>query len=78
MRTFADRLRDIATTIERIKLETAHGRAVFEADPKIQVWMLYHIQLIGEAVRAVSVENSLHGGHPRVVEANHAGCWKRS
>jgi uncharacterized protein with HEPN domain len=56
MRTVLDRLWDIDTAIERIDAEATHGRAAFDADPKVQVWMLYHIQLIGEAVRAVSEE----------------------
>jgi len=56
MRTVPDRLEDVLTAIERIEAEAAAGRATFDADPKTQVWMLYHIQLIGEAVRAVSDE----------------------
>jgi uncharacterized protein with HEPN domain len=56
MRSTLDRLEDVAAAIERIESEAAHGRAAFDADPKVQVWMVYHIQLIGEAVRSVSDE----------------------
>jgi uncharacterized protein with HEPN domain len=56
MRTVLDRLRDVQTAIERLESEASYGRDVFNADPKVQVWMVYHIQLIGEAVRSVSDE----------------------
>lgn len=56
MRTVLDRLKDVQTAIERLESEADKGRPAFDADPKVQVWMLYHIQLIGEAVRSVSEE----------------------
>lgn len=56
MRTVLNRLEDIITAIEHIEREAMNGKDVFETDPKVQIWMLYHIQLIGEAVRAVSEE----------------------
>ena len=51
-----DRLNDIQTAINRIEGEAIHGKAAFDSDPKLQVWMIYHIQLIGEAVRSISTE----------------------
>jgi uncharacterized protein with HEPN domain len=56
MRSTLDRLKDVMTAIEHVETEAAHGRAAFDSDPKIQVWMVYHVQLIGEAVRSVSDE----------------------
>ncbi len=53
MRDVTLRLKDVLTAIENIEKEAHHGRTLFETDPKVQVWMLYHNQLIGEAVRSV-------------------------
>lgn len=50
------RLLDIAEAIERIEDEAKSGREAFDRDPKVQVWMFHHIQIIGEAVRAASDE----------------------
>jgi uncharacterized protein with HEPN domain len=48
------RLRDISLAIDRIQNETRQGREVFRDDPKLQVWVLYHLQVIGEACRGLS------------------------
>jgi uncharacterized protein with HEPN domain len=32
------------------------GHEAFVSDKKLQVWMVHHLQIIGEAVRAVSAE----------------------
>jgi len=48
------RLLDISLAIDRIQKETAVGRDVFRDDPKLQVWVLYHLQVIGEACRSLS------------------------
>lgn len=56
MRSTLARLQDIAVAIERLESEAANGREAFDSDPKVQIWMVYHIQLIGEAVRSVSNE----------------------
>lgn len=53
MRSVRDRLEDVAEAIQRIEQEQGSGREAFESDPKTQVWMVHHIQIIGEAVRAV-------------------------
>jgi uncharacterized protein with HEPN domain len=39
-------------------------REAFEADELIQVWVLYHLQVIGEAVRALSEE--FKADHPEL------------
>jgi len=51
MRPVRDRLEDIAHAIRLIESEATLGKAGFDNDEKSQVWMLYHIQLIGESVR---------------------------
>jgi len=56
MRRLENRLEDILQAIQRIEEAAARGYEVFVSDPYVQVWMLYHIQLIGEAVRSVSDE----------------------
>jgi uncharacterized protein with HEPN domain len=54
VRSVRDRLEDVAEAVRRIEQEQCAGREAFETDPKTQVWMLHHLQIIGEAVRAVS------------------------
>ncbi len=56
MKSVRDRLEDVQEAIRRIEQEAVHGREAFVADEKLQVWMLHYIQIIGEAVRAVSDE----------------------
>jgi len=56
MRDAAERLRDILEAIDRIEKYAARGRASFEADELIQTWMVHHIEVIGEASRALSPE----------------------
>jgi uncharacterized protein with HEPN domain len=56
MRDNKERLRDIEEAIERIEKYAAHGRKAFEKDELIQNWIVRHLQIIGEAVRALSSE----------------------
>ena len=53
MRTFCDRLHDILDAISRIESEQEKGRATFETTPLLQVWMVHHLMIIGEAVRSI-------------------------
>jgi uncharacterized protein with HEPN domain len=41
---------------ERIERHTSEGREAFEKDELIQTWVLHHLQIIGEATRAISSE----------------------
>jgi uncharacterized protein with HEPN domain len=50
--------------VERIEKYAARGRAVFESNELIQNWMVRHLQIIGEAARALSPE--LRSRHPDV------------
>ena len=54
MRSDRERLLDILEAIQRIERYAAGGRAAFEADELLQVWIVYHLQVIGEAVRLLS------------------------
>lgn len=54
MRRDRERLFDILEAIERIERHASEGRAAFENDELIQTWMLYHIQIIGEAAAKLS------------------------
>ncbi len=53
MRELRDRLQDILEAIALIELERAKGRAAFESSPLIQIWMVHHLMIIGEAVRSI-------------------------
>jgi len=50
-----ERLRHILEAIERIDRYTAGGEESFQRDELVQNWMLRHLQVIGEAARALSV-----------------------
>lgn len=54
MRDDRERFLDILEAIERIEKYTAQGRSVFDGDELIQTWVLHLLQIIGEAVRALS------------------------
>jgi uncharacterized protein with HEPN domain len=54
MRDDAARLKDILRAIDRILEQTTNGQHAFAQDEKLQVWVLYHLQIIGEACRALS------------------------
>ena len=56
MRDDRERLLDLREAIERIEKYTAAGRPALERDELIQTWMIYHLQIIGEAARALSPE----------------------
>jgi len=54
VRNDRDRLADILTAIERILSKTTQGRTVFDADEMLQIWVLHHLQIVGEAARCLS------------------------
>ena len=54
MRDDDERLRDILEAIDRIDRYASRGRQAFDADELIQTWVLHHLQIVGEAVRAIS------------------------
>jgi uncharacterized protein with HEPN domain len=54
VRSDAERLRDIGEAIERIQSRVKIER--LQEDDMLQVWVLYHLQIVGEAVRSLSAE----------------------
>ncbi|MBN1247144.1 MAG: DUF86 domain-containing protein [Anaerolineae bacterium] len=64
MRSVRERLPDILEAIDRIQRYTVRGRAAFEQDELIQMWMVSHIQMIGEACRALPM--AVQDDHPEI------------
>ncbi|MDK2890118.1 MAG: hypothetical protein PWR21_750 [Methanoculleus sp.] len=56
MRDERERLLDIIEAIERIERVATQGRKYFYNDEMAQVWVIHHLQIIGEAVRGISSE----------------------
>jgi uncharacterized protein with HEPN domain len=48
------RLQDILDAITQIETYARRGRKVFDEDPLIRTWILYHLQIVGEACRGLS------------------------
>ena len=71
LRDDRDRLRDILRAIDRILEGTLAGRSEFQNDVKLQVWVLYHLQIIGEVSRSLSEE--LRQSYPDPVWSNAVG-----
>lgn len=64
MRSDQERLLDIREAIQRIEKYASRGRKAFDADELLQSWIVRHLQVIGEAARALSVE--IRSTHPEV------------
>jgi uncharacterized protein with HEPN domain len=64
MRDDRQRLLDVQEAIERIERRAPRSRASFEGNDLLQVWIVYHLQIIGEAVRSLSED--LREAHPDV------------
>lgn len=65
MRDDGERLRDILEAIERIDRYARRGRKAFEDDELVQIWVVHHIEIIGEAARGVSQDlRDRHTGVP--------------
>ncbi len=54
LRTDADRVRDILEAISRIERQTVDGKAAFVRDELLQTWVVYHLEIIGEAAKGLS------------------------
>jgi len=64
MRSDADRLSDILDAIAKIGERIPESIDAFQCDDMLQVWVIHHLQVIGEAARGVS--QSLKDLHPEV------------
>jgi uncharacterized protein with HEPN domain len=58
------RLQDILDSIQRIQQRIGGGRQQFESDEMLQVWVVHHLQIIGEAARSIS--QALRVAHPEI------------
>lgn len=56
MRDPRARLKDILEAIENIDRYASRGREAFDRDELIQSWIVRHLQIIGEAARALPQE----------------------
>lgn len=56
MRDPRERLQDILDAIGHIERYVARGRQAFEDDELVQNWFVRHLQIIGEAARALPQE----------------------
>jgi len=64
MRGDRARLLDVLEAIEKIERYSRVDQEAFARDELIQTWMVYHLQIIGEAVTQLSDE--LRARHPEV------------
>jgi len=53
MRNPQERLRDIIEAIDQIMRYASRGRKAFEEDELVQNWVVRHLQILGEAARAL-------------------------
>ena len=56
MRSDQERLEDILEAIEKIERYIPRGIQAFEADEMLQVWVVRHLHIIGEAASRVTLE----------------------
>jgi uncharacterized protein with HEPN domain len=54
VRTDRERLGDAIEAIDRCLSQAVRGRQAFEAEPLLQVWMVHHLEILGEACRGIS------------------------
>ena len=64
MRSDRDRLSDILEAIWRINEKLPRAKDEFTGSDLLQIWVLYHIQIIGEAVNGTS--STFRNAHPSV------------
>ncbi|NET62793.1 MAG: DUF86 domain-containing protein [Symploca sp. SIO2E6] len=56
MRDDGERLQDILEAIAQVEKYSVRGRQVFDQDELVQVWIVHHLQIIGEAANSLSSE----------------------
>ena len=74
MRDDRERVRDILEAIERIECYAARGEQAFRREELIQNWVVRHLQIIGEAARALSEpyrENHPEIPWPKIIGMRH-------
>lgn len=58
------RLWDMIDAADKILERCSEGKQAFEHDEMLQVWVVHHLEVIGEA--ASNVHESIRGAHPEV------------
>lgn len=81
MRDPRERLRDILEAIAAIERYAARGAETFRRDELVQVWILHHLLIIGEA--AARLGREFHDSHrevpwARIVAMRNILLWRRS
>ena len=64
MRSDRERLEDILEAINKIEERASLGKESFLTDELLQVWMVHHLQIMGEAVARISHKTKEE--HPEV------------
>jgi len=59
------RLADIRDAIEQVEKYTQQGRTAFDEDELVRVWVLHHLEIIGEACRGLS--ENFRQSHPEEI-----------
>ena len=54
MRDDRERLRDILEAISQIEKYTVRGQTEYQQNELIQIWIVHHLQIIGEAASSLS------------------------
>jgi uncharacterized protein with HEPN domain len=54
MRSDTERMKDMEEAIAKIEKYAVRGKASFFADELVQVWVLFNLQTIGEAAKAMT------------------------
>lgn len=54
MRDDRERLRDILEAIAQIEKYAIQGYEAFDNDELLQIWVIHHLQIVGEASRSLS------------------------
>ncbi len=64
MRSDRERVSDVLDAISQVRKYTDQGRDAFGHDEMVRVWVVHHLQIIGEAARALS--DDVRQPHPEV------------
>lgn len=59
MRSDRERMLDILEAINKINRYVPRGKVAFENDEMFQVWIVRHLQVIGEAANRISLETQV-------------------
>lgn len=62
MRSDRERLLDVIDAIERIERRAPDDKQSLADDELVQTWVLHHLRILGEAVRALSMD--FRNAHP--------------